>query len=189
MEFKERISFADSLNMIDEVYNTVFDVDVELGLITYLPELYDYAFRLAVAKYYYGYEMVDDLDENYKMAMDIKVDDDDLGIDFNQLFGIEKAINEKIEMRKALINSTNVSVNSKMDEIVPAVVDFFNILSEKVSAIDSKKLNKQLNSLTVSNLVKAYLKTDKAKENAASVLDSKNAEIKSFKAEIEKLKK
>ena len=53
---KYRITFAESVEMIKSVVDTVFDQDETTGKLTYLPENYDYAFRLNIAHYYDGYQ-------------------------------------------------------------------------------------------------------------------------------------
>ena len=51
LTFKERISFEETIQMINDVTGSVFDTDSETNTSIYLPELYDYALGLSYVKY------------------------------------------------------------------------------------------------------------------------------------------
>lgn len=142
MEFKYRLSFDESIAMVNMVFEMVFHKNTDSGVITYVPELYDYALRLAAIRFYGGYDLSEDNDENYEAAMDIHIQD--TGIDMSQFQGIEKAILEKIDMKKAQINQSNIAVVSQFDELVPVVKTMIEGLSEKFSEIDTHRLNQLL---------------------------------------------
>ena len=173
LTFNKLIPFNDSIQLINEVYDTVFDFD-EMGNIIYLPELYDYAFRLAVAKFYAGYALSDD-ETNYITAMSF--DPYNTEIDTLQLSGIEKALTEKIELQKSAINQSNVTVTSQFDELIPCLLKLFNAVADKVSSTDMKKISKLMKELNVENIVKIYLDSTLAKNNYGGVINEKNDKI------------
>lgn len=185
LNYKNRLTFVESIEMINMVYDTVFEVDTDTGIITYMPELYDYIFRLAIAKYYGNYVITMDNNTDYEIAMNISVKE--LGIDKEQLNGIKKAIDEKIEMRKEEINKSNILVESKFDELIPIVESLIINVSNKINSLDENKINKLLDSFNVKKIVETYVNTDFAKSQRNDLLDSKNKEIRKLKKQLNKL--
>lgn len=184
LTFSKLISFDDSISLINEVYDAVFNCDSETGNIVYLPELYDYAFRLAVAKYFAGYSLGDDK-TNYFTAMSFNPYDTD--IDTLQLTGIEKAISEKIEMQKAALNNSNITVTSQLDNLVPSFLKLVATIDDKVSTIDVSKISNFLKEVNIENLVKVYLDSASAKSNYDGVLDEKNEKIRVLQDTIRRI--
>lgn len=176
LNYKYRLTFEETLGMIDEVYDTVFDVDVETGLVTYLPELYDYAFRLAIARYYGNYVPTKSADMDFEVAMDVDINS--ISIDKAQLRGVEDAIKEKIEMRKTEINKSNITVASTFEELKAPLISIINTLDNIVSSFDVELLNKKIKTLDMKHLVNTYLKSDLANKNRTDVLDEKNNKIR-----------
>lgn len=176
---KFRITFAESVEMIKSVVDTVFDQDEATGKLTYLPENYDYAFRLNIAHYYDDYQTTGDVNKDYNTAMEI--DPDSTTIDQKQLRGIENAIKEKIEMKKAEINQKNITVTSQLDnlfeEFMPTLEKFTKTLTGKLSKINTKKINEKIESMNMENLVKMYMESSFADENRNALLDAKNKKI------------
>ncbi len=162
LKFKERITFSETIQMINEVFNAVFDTDDETNITSYIPELYDYAIGLAYIKYYGGYLSNGDSDADYNIAMDYleKVQN----TSNPQLISIIKSINEKIEMKKDEISKTNINIVSKFDELAEPFIEFINITSNKVSEIDTEKLNKQLKKFNIKNLVDMYFNKSRSDE-------------------------
>lgn len=142
MEFKNKLSFDESIAMVNMVFEMVFHKDKDTGRIIYMPELYDYALRLAAIRFYADYHLSEDNDTNYETAMSIRIED--MNIDRSQFKGIETAIREKIEMKKAQINKSNLTVLSQFDALVPVMEKLIADVSEKFSEIDTHKLNQQL---------------------------------------------
>lgn len=157
LKYKYRLTFEESMHLIGEVCDSVFDLSSETGAVTYLPELYDYALRLMIAKYYGGYALTGTADEDYGVAMDVKLDR--LVIDKAQLDGILSALSKKIEMKKAEINRANLSVESKFDQLVEPIVKAAAKLSDLLSQVDVEKLNANIASIDMEHLVNAYLKS------------------------------
>lgn len=141
MEFKSRITFYESVEMINMVTNTVFETDEETGETVYRPEAYDYAFRLSVAKYYGGYPVTGDINRDYPTAMDISRNP--IEIDELQLAGIEAAIRERIEMRKAEIRKSSLDL-------------LLDTISAKIAEINLDHINKKIESFRLEDLVQAY---------------------------------
>ncbi|WP_125140600.1 hypothetical protein [Clostridium transplantifaecale] len=156
LNYKNKLSFSESLAMIDEVYITLFESDPETGAISYFPELYDYAYRLAIARYYGGYLCTGVAEEDYSAAMDVDINS--LDIDDLQLSGIEEAILQKIEMKKAEMNRANILVASKFDEIINPIVGLLNTLTNTIETFDINNLDKILGSSNMKNLMENYLK-------------------------------
>lgn len=183
---KFRITFAESVEMIKSVVDTVFDQDETTGKLTYLPENYDYAFRLNIAHYYDDYQTTGDVNKDYNTAMEI--DPDSTTIDQKQLRGIENAIKEKIEMKKAEINQKNITVTSQLDnlfeEFMPTLEKFTKTLTGKLSKINTKKINEKIESMNMENLVKMYMESSFADENRNSLLDAKNKKIVDLQAKL-----
>ena len=183
---KFRITFAESVEMIKSVVDTVFDQDETTGKLTYLPENYDYAFRLNIAHYYDDYQTTGDVNKDYNTAMEI--DPDSATIDQKQLRGIENAIKEKIEMKKAEINQKNITVTSQLDnlfeEFMPTLEKFTKTLTGKLSKINTKKINEKIESMNMENLVKMYMESSFADENRNSLLDAKNKKIVDLQAKL-----
>lgn len=178
LKFKSKLSFAESLAMIDEVYNTVFETAPDTGVITYFPELYDYAYRLAIARYYGGYSHSGINETDYNVAMDIDVNSP--GINSSQLAGIEKAISQKIEMKKAEMGKADIAVASKFDDIVEPIVNILKSLTVTIESIDINDLNKTLSTFNMENLMNHYLKSALAEDNRMKVIDEKNRIIKNL---------
>lgn len=181
MEFRELITFEESIALINEVFTTVFDFDDMTGSVKYLPEVYDYAFRLACAKYYGGYALVDD-ETDYITAM--RCDPFDGEINLSQISGIKFAIDEKIEIQKAEMSKGNITVTSILDELIPIISTFLSSVSEKISSVDVGNLNIQLQELNMENLIKTYLDSNFAQSEKNDIVDAKNEQIVLLKNKI-----
>lgn len=160
MEFdcKYRLTLEESIRMIDEVYNAIFDRSAETGAVTYLPELYDYALRLMIAKYYGGYSPTGEADTDYSAAMDVEIGR--IAVDKAQLKGIVSALSEKIEMEKAAIKRPLYSVESKIGRLTESLSEAVKKLSNLLSQVDMEKINANLASIDMEHLINAYLKSE-----------------------------
>lgn len=152
MDFK-RITFEESVAMITTVADSVFTIDEKTGKMLYLPENYDYSFRLCIAHYYNEYEITGDIDKDYKTAMNIHISDE--AIDQSQLLGIQNAIKEKIDMRKAEINKSNITVTSQLDELMEALMPVLETLghtiNDRIAELDADKLNERIENMNIEN--------------------------------------
>lgn len=159
MNFKNRLTFTESILMVREIADSVFSTD-ENGTTTYLPYLYDFAHRLAIAKYYGGYEPACN-DADYETAMNINVNGLLNGtIDECQYLGIKAAVNELIAFKKEEAHKTNITVTSQLDGLVPLVggtlADTLQTINEKLSDIDMKNLSGQPDGLNITKLIEEY---------------------------------
>lgn len=143
MNFKDRLTFAESIVFINEVVDTVFKTDGSTGRTEYLPELYDYAFRLMIARCYGGYEVTGDVETDYETAMNIHPGEllHAGRIEAEQFKEIEHAISEKISFKKAETNRANITVASRLDAFVPYISELLGTLNRKASEIDMAAFN------------------------------------------------
>ena len=185
LTFKERISFEEAIQMINDVSNSVFDTDNDTNTTVYLPELYDYALSLSYAKYYGGYISENNSEHDYNVAMDY------LGEVQNtvnpQLISIKNSINAKIKLRKEEIVKSNINIVSKFDELIAPVIKVLGIVSEKAAKIDTEGLNKQLRKFSVKNLVSHYFSKRQEENKEEEILEAKNREILELKEKLNKL--
>ncbi len=156
LNFKDRLTLKESIEMINEVCNSVFLAKSESVSAAYLPELYDFSFRLSIAKHYGGYESSGDAEEDYAVAMSI--DTQKLDVDMLQLEGIKTAIREKINFRKDAINKSNIRVVSGFDALVSPIENLIHTISDKLSSINMEQMNEMLNGVDVKELMKQYKK-------------------------------
>lgn len=184
MEFKSRLSLNESISMVEEVVSSVFKVNDD-GSIVYMPHLYDYALRLAVAKYYGGYEMTGDNDVDYEVAMDIDTSAINT-MDANQYKGIINAINEMIEFKKSQMHKNNIMIVSQFDEVATALTALISKISDKFSSLDITSLIQQLGQFDIKKLVEEYTSSERYKGNTASIIDAKNEKIKKLQEELNK---
>ncbi len=185
LTFKERISFEETIQMINDVSNSVFDTDNDTNTTIYLPELYDYALGLSYAKYYGGYISENNSEHDYNVAMDC------LGEVQNtanpQLIGIKNSINAKIELKKEEIIKANINIVSKFDELIAPIIKVLGIASEKAAKIDTEGLNKHLKKFSVKNLVDHYFSKRQEEDKEEEILEAKNREILELKEKLNKL--
>ncbi|MCI8806095.1 MAG: hypothetical protein HFE59_09490 [Clostridiales bacterium] len=172
LTFKERISFEETIQMINDVTGSVFDTDSETNTSIYLPELYDYALGLSYVKYYGGYIPDNSSDNDYNIAINYL--EEIKNTSNPQLISVKNAINEKIELKKAEIANSNINIVSRFDELAKPVIELLDTISEKVNKIDAEKLNKQLNKFNVKNLVDHYFNKRRFDEKMADKDDVKN---------------
>ena len=144
MDYKKRLKLNETFEFINMVTDYVIDID-ETGRVFYYPELQDFAFRLAVAKFYGGYQPLGDIDSDYEVAMDVDITT--LPLDRNQLAGIKEAIDRDIAEKK------NTLTND--------LATLLKLIADKVSAINTEEINSKIAQLTPGNLVKEYLKAGK----------------------------
>lgn len=154
LNFKDRLTLKESIEMINEVCNSVFLAKNESVSAAYLPELYDFSFRLSIAKHYGGYESSGDAEQDYSVAMSI--DKQKLAVDLLQLEGIEAAIREKIGFRKDAIHKANIQVVSGFDALVSPMEHLIHTISHKLSAVNMEQINELLNGSDLKELMKLY---------------------------------
>lgn len=195
MNFKRRITFEESVKFANEVINTVFVKEDDAGKERYVPEIYDYVFRLMIAKYYGGYTVTGDTDADYNTAMDIdifKLLSENI-IDNSQFDGLENAVKEKINMKNNEINKANIIVTSQFDEIIPHIVELIETINKKAAEINTSDINsfiKQFgDSVTVDNFVKSYINSEFAENKQNEILDEKNKKIISLREELNRSNK
>lgn len=154
LNFKDRLTLKESIEMINEVCNSVFLAKTESVSAAYLPELYDFSFRLSIAKHYGGYESSGDAEQDYSVAMSI--DKQKLAVDLLQLEGIEAAIREKIGFRKDAIHKANIQVVSGFDALVSPMEHLIHTISDKLSVVNMEQINELLNGSDLKELMKLY---------------------------------
>ncbi len=154
LNFKDRLTLKESIEMINEVCNSVFLAKTESVSAAYLPELYDFSFRLSIAKHYGGYESSGDAEQDYSVAMSI--DKQKLAVDLLQLEGIEAAIREKIVFRKDAIHKANIQVVSGFDALVSPMEHLIHTISDKLSVVNMEQINELLNGSDLKELMKLY---------------------------------
>lgn len=154
LNFKDRLTLKESIEMINEVCNSVFLAKTESVSAAYLPELYDFSFRLSIAKHYGGYESSGDAEQDYSVAMSI--DKQKLAVDLLQLEGIEAAIREKIGFRRDAIHKANIQVVSGFDALVSPMEHLIHTISDKLSAVNMEQINELLNGSDLKELMKLY---------------------------------
>lgn len=133
------ISFTDSLEFIEIVLNTVFEKDKLSGKIIYKPEYFDYIYYLMVAKYYGEYEISNDLEKDYQIALSAKsiYKSGKLSI---QLSGIRRAIEERIKLKLKELEDTN--------NIKKSILEILDIVTDKVKDIDFSNFNEIVETLS-----------------------------------------
>ena len=154
---KKQIGFTEAIQFIDSVVDTVFSYNEETDTYTYLPELYHYAYGLAVAHYFVDYEITSDPDQDYAAAINMleQLEQEETSV---QLQELSEEIKEKIYSRRKHIVDSKIVTTAQFDELVPYVESFLNHLNAKIEGIDVKKINKALGSFNVKKLVDEYVK-------------------------------
>ena len=72
---KEKISLIEMIGAVSIITDHVFEKDENGNYINYMPELFDYATRLAFASTFCDYEPSGDYDKDYDEMMDFNIDD------------------------------------------------------------------------------------------------------------------
>lgn len=187
---KKTLNLVETFAMIEYVYSTVFTVNDTTGKLEYIPELFDYAYRSSILKFYYNKDMSNmNHEEIYQAAMALNMSSVKHDVNYSQLTGIYKSICEKINYKKEELQKENITVVSELDSIIPFLNDILITINDKLQKLDMKKLNKNLGSLNIKNLLNEYLKTDRYSGHTAEIIDYKNEKIKELKKELEKKSK
>lgn len=182
---KKTLTISESFNMIDYVYGTVFELDEKTGEYYYLPELFDYAYRFSILKFFYEEEL-DKLDINisYQKCMELDINKVRSEVNRSQLDAIYKSICEKIEYKKSEMQKENINIVSELDSIVPFINEILITINDKLGKIDTKKLNKFLSGLNIKTLAQEYLNSDRYTGNTASIIEHKNKQIQELKEKL-----
>ena len=182
---KKTLTFSESFEMINYVYETVIDFENETGKYQYLPELFDYAYRASILKFYYE-ENIDqlDLETSYQRCMELDIKKVRSEVNRSQLDAIYKSICEKIEYKKSEMQKENINIVSELDSIVPFINEILITINDKLGKIDTKKLNKFLSGLNIKTLAQEYLNSDRYTGNTASIIEHKNKQIQELKEKL-----
>ena len=182
---KKTLTFSETFEMINYVCETVIDFDNKTGKYQYLPELFDYAYRASILRFYYE-ENIDqlDLETSYQKCMELDIKKVRSEVNRSQLDGIYKSICEKIEYKKSEIHKENINIVSELDSIVPFINEILITINDKLGKIDTKKINKLLSSLNAKTLIQEYLDSDRYSGNTASIIDQKNKKIEELKEKL-----
>lgn len=135
MNYKQ-LTFPEAISFIDYVVSSVFHLDDKTGAVTYLPELYHYSLGLAIAHYFEAYEPVNEMKEDYPVALKAL---DLIGCGNSQLHFLIDDINRKIEYRKEQINR-----KASLDTLVPKISTLLNTVNQKISEINPADLDRIL---------------------------------------------
>lgn len=142
--FKRRITLEESISMVHEVAGSVFHQQAD-GALRYTPALLDYAFRLAAAKYYGGYELTGNNAIDYEAAMDIDLEDMMRAhVDRAQLTGIRKAVTEQIRFLKEELHRNNTSLYPQLSKLLSAAGKELHTANQKLSSSDPDRLSRRL---------------------------------------------
>ena len=174
----KKLTFPEALSFIDYVVSSVFIHDEKTGRETYIPELYHYSLGLAIAHHYDGYEPVDDMNEDYPVALNALRE---INGGNTQLSFLIDDINRKIQYRKEQINC-----NASLDMLVPKLSSILDTFNQKISEIDPGELNRILKNFDMKDLVNLYLNSDRYAGNTASILDEKTSQIIDLKEKLSK---
>ena len=145
----ENVSLDNFMRMVKMVVDSVFYFDDTTGLISYMPENYYYALRLAIGMYYFGYELDNDVEFNYEhvMGYDLNV----LKSTIPQIAELINAIDNQIEFKKQQLLYGEI-FSPIINEFQPLLLNIAKVVNE----IDVKKISEQINSITPRDIVKAY---------------------------------
>ena len=182
---KKTLNLVETFAMIEYVYSTVFTVNDTTGKLEYIPELFDYAYRSSILKFYYNKDMSNmNHEEIYQAAMALNMSSVKHDVNYSQLTGIYKSICEKINYKKEELQKENITVVSELDSIIPFLNDILITINDKLQKIDTKKINKLLSGLNVKTLIQEYLDSDRYSGNTASIIDHKNKKNSGTKRKI-----
>lgn len=139
MKLKNNITFPQGIAFINEVLGTVFVKDEKTEQITYADELYHYALGLAIAKYFGGYILTNDMEQDYAAAINA-LEQNNAEYSAQRTYLI-KAIQQKIDDRKWELARQNISVVSQFDILIPPIIQLLASLKEKVEQFDPEQIN------------------------------------------------
>lgn len=145
----ENVSLDNFMRMVKMVVDSVFYTDEVTGLVSYMPENYHYTLRLAIGMYYFGYELDDDVEFNYKHVM--RYDLNNLKSTIPQIAELIDAIDNEIEFKKQQLLYREI-FSPIVNEFQPLLLNIAKVVNE----VDVNKITEQINSITPSDIVKAY---------------------------------
>ena len=167
---KNKLNFAEYTEFINNVIYTVFTFDEDNHPTSYMPELYDFAFKLEFAETYLGYDSTDkDTNTMYEEVgfIDMKAygmgkDTDDFVVDYKQFHSIEDAIYSKIDFLKQQL--LNQSKKDSLSELLDSINSFVKTMEEKFKDVDLSnidglgQLGKKIEGLSDTKIVNALVK-------------------------------
>lgn len=105
---------------------------------------------------------------------------------YNCVYVIGQLLDKKLEMFERTVMNTSPSddILNEMFLLFNNINTTLNTITEKVAAIDSDKLNKQLVKFTPKTIVDTYLNSKFAKNKINEVVDAKNNEINKLKQKL-----
>lgn len=180
---KTQLTFAETLNIVQDVVDTCFDTDEDGNDIDFRPEVKQISLQSAFYENYIGLELTDNFEEDFAKFMAIDIDSCIFNKD--QWYAICRAIDDKIEFRKQKMLQKTIKVTSVLDEEIiklsdilgktvetlPKSFDYSSIqpFIEKINSmksLDEKKLVKAVanNNHSLKNKLFGHLKSKKAEK-------------------------
>lgn len=161
---KEKLSFEEYRDFINNVIYTIFTFDENNSPIKYFPELLAFALRLEFAKAYMGYDSTDkDVDTLFNDVIGINMYEyHDEGLVYEQFSSMIGVINSKIDfLNQQLLNQ---SKKDSLSTLLDSINSFVVTMEEKFAGVDMSnidglaELGKKVGSLSETKLVNALVK-------------------------------
>lgn len=184
---KNSLTFKESLDFINEVVDSYFDMD-DNGELIYIPFIGDIGLTNAFLKYYTDYKFNDDIEKDYQFVCTISPYNYLKEINENQFLSLEEAITKEVDLRVKQLENSRIDLIS---QFLKVVIDKVN--SIEIPNIDENTLHKIINLLDggidENKIVDAYLKSDFHDKKTHELLDEKNKKIIELESKISKDKK
>ena len=134
---KNQLTFAESMQFVNGVINSVFTQDEEGNDTDYSPASLYPLIQSTFVEMYTDYVFTDNFDENFANYISLNIDGfcfdvNGLAFNRNQYDGMLKAIEDGIEFRKQKMLQKNIKITSVLDE---EIIKFANVLAEVVQQI------------------------------------------------------
>lgn len=156
---KTQLTFAESMQFVNGVIDSVFVKDSDGNDIDYSPASLQPLIQSTFAELYTNMEFVEDFETNFAeyMTIDIEKYVEEGKVNADQYIGMIKAIEDGISFRKQQMLNNKKSAS---DEMFNEITTLLSTLNDKASQLDPKKLNKYLKKLNPNEIVKAYQKSN-----------------------------
>lgn len=184
---KNSLTFKESLDFINEVIDSYFDMD-DNGELIYMPFIGNIGLTNAFLKYYTDYKFNDDIEKDYQFVCTISPYNYLKEINENQFLSLEDAIEKEVGLKVKQLENTRTDLIS---QFLKAVIDKVN--SIEIPNIDEDTLHNIINMLDSGidehKIVDAYLKSDFHDKKTQKLLDEKTKKIIELESKINKDKK
>ena len=184
---KNSLTFKESLDFINEVIDSYFDMD-DNGELIYMPFIGDIGLTNAFLKYYTDYKFNDDIEKDYQFVCTISPYNYLKEINENQFLSLEEAITKEVDLKLKQLENTRTDLISQLLKVVIGKVN-----SIEIPNIDEDTLHKIVDMLNggfdENKIVEAYLKSDFHDKKTQELLEEKNKKIVELESKINKDKK